>query len=523
MLGIAASGMVPPPVRTAAADSGEFSAARAFEHIRAVAAEPRPIGSPGNAATRRYIVDQLRRLGIEPELQTIVVPDYYSPGPEVEVVNVIGRIRGTDSTGAIVLVAHYDTVPWTPGANDDAAGVAVVLETGRAILSASPLRNDVVLLLTDGEEPAPRYGSAAFADRYGSEAKVVINLEAIGGSGPSTMVEIAGPEGALISHYAEAVSRPAASSILDDVVELIGGSNTDIAPFRDRGTAAFEFAYLRGSPIYHTAGDDIDSVHLGSVQHHGMNALGLARRLGDVDLAELEGGGREVFFTLLGRIVVHYPASLGIGLVIVAGLLLGSVLLVAFRQGQIRVRRLLVGAVLILLVALGVGLGVAVVWRILVGVLWTERGPTGLAATAWMVVLAAGAVGSTLLIRARLVAHLGEVSVEWASVAAWWVAALVLGLALPGAGYLFVWPVLAAAVAAVRRSEKRWARLAALAAVSAPAIVLAVPIGDVFFQMGLPRPGNLDSQIPEVVAVTGILGSLLVVLLAPHVRRAGAE
>lgn len=91
-------------------------------------------------------------------------------------------------------MGHCDTVPASPGANDDAAAVAAVLETARALLAGHRLRNDVILLFTDGEEPAPRYGSAAFVAEHpwAADIEFVINLEAIGSGGPSSLVAAVG-------------------------------------------------------------------------------------------------------------------------------------------------------------------------------------------------------------------------------------------------------------------------------------------------------------------------------------------
>src|SRR4029453_6602585 len=57
--------------------------------------------------------------------------------------NVVAVRPGTDSTGRVVLVALYDSVQVGPGGNDDAAGVASVLETARALAGGAPLRNEV--------------------------------------------------------------------------------------------------------------------------------------------------------------------------------------------------------------------------------------------------------------------------------------------------------------------------------------------------------------------------------------------
>jgi Zn-dependent M28 family amino/carboxypeptidase len=52
----------------------------------------------------------------------------------------------------VLLTAHYDTVAGSPGAGDDGIGVAVLLETARALSTANAARNTVMILLTDGEE-----------------------------------------------------------------------------------------------------------------------------------------------------------------------------------------------------------------------------------------------------------------------------------------------------------------------------------------------------------------------------------
>ena len=65
--GIAAGGTLPgaaPDPVPASAPAAEFSSARALNHIRVVAREPHPMGSPANAAVRDYLVSELSRLGL---------------------------------------------------------------------------------------------------------------------------------------------------------------------------------------------------------------------------------------------------------------------------------------------------------------------------------------------------------------------------------------------------------------------------------------------------------------------------
>jgi len=246
--------VVPPDALPADAPDTEFAAARAVEHIEVIAREPHPMGSTAIAGVRSYLVSELEELDLEPKFQTISAPNYFEHGDPVEVVNVIGTIPGSANTGAVALMAHYDTVPTTPGANDNSAAVATLLETGRAILTGPQPRNDVILLFTDGEEPAPRYGSTAFVNESPvfDDVALVVNFEAIGGSGPSSLAETSGSETWLVGQYGAAVSNPTAFSFVSEITALMGEVGTDSDPFRNAEVPGFHFAYMRGSPIYHS-------------------------------------------------------------------------------------------------------------------------------------------------------------------------------------------------------------------------------------------------------------------------------
>src|SRR5581483_8696545 len=96
-----------PAARAAPA---EFSAARALDHLRAIAGEPHPMGSREHAHVRDYLVAQLSALGGNPEIQrTTGVTALYQVAGSVE--NIVARWKGTSGgPDAIALVAHYDSV-----------------------------------------------------------------------------------------------------------------------------------------------------------------------------------------------------------------------------------------------------------------------------------------------------------------------------------------------------------------------------------------------------------------------------
>ncbi|MFC2099552.1 M28 family peptidase, partial [Candidatus Bipolaricaulota bacterium] len=332
LLGVLAVLPLVPPAPPAGPDITAFSTAQALEHIERLAVEPRPIGTPASVRARADIVGQLRLLGLEPELQTIEVPNYFSAaGETIEVVNVMARIPGTTPTTAVALMGHYDTVPTTTGANDDASAVAILLETARAILAGDRLRNDVLVLFMDGEEPAPRFGSTAFITEHpwAGDIGFVINLETIGTGGPSLLIEMNGPGGWVIAQVAKAMPAPVAFSFLTTTTELIGGSNTDFATFRDVGISGVDLAYLHGSPIYHTLADTPERVSVRSLQHQGANALALARHIGNLDFGESRDESHAVFFTVGHFAVVRYPAAWALP---IAGLTGGVLVAAGWRQ-----------------------------------------------------------------------------------------------------------------------------------------------------------------------------------------------
>ncbi|MBD2346037.1 M20/M25/M40 family metallo-hydrolase [Anabaena subtropica] len=100
--------------------------------------------------TRTYIINELRKFGWTPNLEK------FSGG-----VNVFAERQGTENTAdAILVAAHYDTVPGSPGADDNASGVAVLLEIAR-LFASHPTPRTLQLAFFDLEE-AGLIGSKAF-------------------------------------------------------------------------------------------------------------------------------------------------------------------------------------------------------------------------------------------------------------------------------------------------------------------------------------------------------------------------
>src|SRR5262245_33210912 len=155
----------PPEPVPASAPPTEFSAERAFAHVREIAQRPHPTGSADNARVRDYLIGRLRALGLEPQVQEATgVGTRYPVAGHVR--NILARVPGRTPGGlAVVVMAHYDGVAGGPAAGDDAAGTAAVLETVRALRAGPPLAHDVMVVITDGEE-AGLLGAAAFVREH---------------------------------------------------------------------------------------------------------------------------------------------------------------------------------------------------------------------------------------------------------------------------------------------------------------------------------------------------------------------
>lgn len=514
---------LPVVPRSADAAETEFSARRAMAHVEAIAQEPHPMGSAQIERVRAYLVAEVEALGMRVDLQTVAARDFFGDGGPIDVVNVIAWIPGAAHTRAVAFVGHYDTVPTTAGVNDNSTAVATMLETARALQAGPPLDNDVVFLFTDGEEPSARFGANGFASVPGQldALGVVVNLEAVGSGGASTLVETSGSQSWLVGGYAASAPAPAAYSFLTEMTALIGEIGTDFDVFHQGGVSGMHFAYLRGSPIYHTMADDLSRVGVGSMQHHGENALAIARHFGNLDLTTVPDPDVAVFFSIRPFFVryslvwARVAAALAIGLLAFA--LVGPA-----RPAEMRLRAVARPAAASALAAAAGAVVGTIAWILLSGV---RSSPLVAESYAYLAaILAAGAV-----VARWLAARLGgrdRTASRAGAVALWTGLALLTTIALPGFSYLFVWPALAGILGLLWRPVARAAAIVRFALVAAPTVLLMTPAVDYLWQFAQPRPGNPGSQMTAAAVLPLLLGVLVVAYLGhgwhhPDSRRLG--
>jgi len=291
----------------------EFSAARAYATLgRLLGPEiPHPVSSPANQAVRDRIRAEFATLGIKTSIYRAMGcesrPQYgfFSCGTAEDVIADVAPGEGR----AIVLVAHYDSVPAGPGASDDQSGVATILETVRALKARGiKTKHPILALITDGEE-AGLLGANAFLDNASLRDRVgiAINAEARGSQGPSLLFQTSPGDGRLVDLYARSVPDFATGSLFAVVYKMLP-NDTDLTVFLDHGLAGYNFAFLGNIADYHTAHDLRSHLSQATLQSHGDNVLGVASALMQTDFATLKGGD-DIYLTVFGHLLPRLPAS----------------------------------------------------------------------------------------------------------------------------------------------------------------------------------------------------------------------
>ncbi len=357
LLAVTLADLAPPAPRSATTG---FSAVRALGDVREIAKAPHPTGSPENDRVREHLVRRLTALGLDTRVhESVGVFPVKHDGPASvgKVRNIVATRPGTASTGRVILAAHYDSAPGAPGAGDDGAGIAALLEVARNL--PQNLRNDVIFLLTDAEEPG-LLGAEAFArDNRFDGPVVVLNHEARGVRGTVQMFRSSGPFGEV---YGSAAPHPSADSAFASLMAVMP-NNTDFHVFDQAGWMGLDSAFIGGGAYYHTPLDDPAHLDPGSLQQMGDNALAVATALAGRDLRAL-GTGESVFFTVPGG-MIRYPGWLEIPIAVLALALVAGLIVLLRRRGLVTLPRTLGAAGLSLVTVVLAGASGYALWPLL--------------------------------------------------------------------------------------------------------------------------------------------------------------
>jgi hypothetical protein len=465
LLVVAVSRQQPPPPKGVDAPADQFSAGRVLVLLKEILAEGSPhwTGSLQNQVVGQRIISVFERLGYDVDVQEKLVCQHFAGSYTgcADVRNIITRLPGLEAGPALMLAAHYDSVPAGPGAADDGMAVAGILEMARILKEQGPHRNPIVFLITDAEELG-LLGAEGFVSDHplAQDVSVVLNQETRGNSGRSFMFETSDENGWLVNAYASAVPRPASSSLHYEIYRLLP-NDTDLTVFRNGGFAGLNFAFIDRVAHYHTPLDNFENLNLGSVQHQGESVLAVAQELSGIDLSS-PPPGNGAWTDLLGFVVVRWPASWTLPLAILALFLLLAVAIRLIRYDALTVGSLLLGvlaAFLCLLAAILAGLLLVFIVSLVTGSAAPYYAyPLPIRISVWAAALLFGGLIATAA--ARRCGVWGLAVGEWLL---WALLALLLSIFLPGAAIMLLLPtffavVLFAVVAFSRLSDSALAR-----------------------------------------------------------------
>ena len=325
--------IMPPSPKGANAPQDQFSAARAMEDIRIIAAKPHPTGSAENAKVRDYLATRLQSLGFEVDTRSGELPERAlrrlnswrgTDAPSQTFVNVIGVKAGKDRTKpALLLMAHHDTVWGSPGAADDTIGIASIFEIMRAINAKGQAERDTIILFTDAEELGLVGARQFFTDNPLRETVgAIINFEARGGGGTANMFQTSADNGNTAGLYAQAVKQPSTSSLSIFVYNILP-NDTDLTPALKGNYTAYNIANIGKAHYYHAPQIDADALQIGTLQHMGSQGLDLTRALLSADIFP-QPKTDATFFDAFGLFTIIYAPMWGWVFILVS--LIGLVL-----------------------------------------------------------------------------------------------------------------------------------------------------------------------------------------------------
>jgi peptidase M28-like protein len=293
-----------------------FSSGRAYGHVSAIAERPHPLGSAENTAVREYVMRQFAILGLEvAEHPGHAIEPYVRKGETWlaggDVINIVAVLPGRDrSLPALAVMSHYDAAPGSPGAADDAAGVASALEIARALKAQRQPERDVIFLVTDGEE-AGLLGARAFFDSDPMARRVgaVLNMEARGGGGRVFMFQTAPNNGGWIDLFRRTAVNPSSNSLAVFLYSLMP-NDTDFTVSMAHGKPGLNYAFIGRQFDYHSPSSTPANLDRGSLQHMGEQVLSAARGVAGARTLPAPAPDA-VYADVLGGSVIGYPAWAG--------------------------------------------------------------------------------------------------------------------------------------------------------------------------------------------------------------------
>ncbi len=534
LVATAVAGIAPlfSPAAPAASSAPGFSLEQARKDLTVVAAAPHPMGTPAQSAVEAYLLDELTAAGLEPTVDVRTVTMAPDPRNSVwtgTVRNIVARVEGVgpDAEQAVLLAAHYDSVPTAAGAGDNGAGVVSVLAAMRLLAAGPPPRHDVIAAFVDGEEHE-MLGSLALVDSadWLGDVRVAVNTEGVGNAGRVTPALTTPRNGWALRQYLAAAPSPVAYSAFGAPLNATR-QGADLGRYQDVVPAGLELVVVGGLPAYHAGTDTAAGMHEGTLAEYATTVVRLAQRLSHADLNSVEAPDL-VAFTVVPGVTLHYPSTWSLPLAVICLVAAAGLIGVAARRGRLSARKVVLA---------WLGLGVAGLTGVLTATaLWLAarvvdprlsdalNGGVYDRTAYVLAAVAAGAAGVLVVVR-PLHRRCGALEMVAGALVGWNLLSLLLAVLLPDAAYAAGLPLAAATagfgILAARQQSPR-VRLATATLAAVPAVLLLSPLVVLYFLLA----ARFELMLPVATPLPMlwvVLGLTLLVPLAlvarPHLGR----
>ncbi len=299
-----------------------FSMENALVHLKNISKKAHYTGTKAHKEVQDYIVNELRKIGLQPEIQTqTAFSKKWLTGTTAE--NIIAKIEGSEKGKALLLLTHYDSSPHSAiGASDAGSGVVTILEGVRAFLSKNKQpKNDVIILISDAEELG-LLGAQAFVDAHlwKDQVGLVLNFEARGSGGPSYMLmETKGKNSKLLREFLRAKPNyPTANSLMYSIYKMLP-NDTDLTVFREEANInGFNFAFIGDHFDYHTAEDNYERMDRESLLHQADYLMATLPYFANSDISNLNSEKDLVYTNFPMMRLLAYPFSWVLPMLLIA-------------------------------------------------------------------------------------------------------------------------------------------------------------------------------------------------------------
>jgi hypothetical protein len=337
--------VAPAAVNDHPADSS-FNVSKAFTHLQRIAGEPHSLGTAANDSVRDYIVSACRSLGLDVTLLPfeVTIPEFKGV-VAARGINIAATLHGTGHGKKILVMGHYDSEPNSLGAGDDGSACAAMLECARALRAGGPVPADVLFLFTNGEENG-LLGAEAFAKDSTrlQDIGLILNFDGRGDKGKCLMFRTSGDNRWIIGEYARSRVHHGSGSLFSELFKLLP-NNTDFSPFVKTHIPGLDYAFAEGFTAYHNRTDNVDNIDRNMMQEQGDNMLGSIRHFAriDLDTPHKGDGGSATWFNPLGDILLHYPPSANLALLLLTNALVLFALVSGIYKKQVRLTHAALG------------------------------------------------------------------------------------------------------------------------------------------------------------------------------------